>query len=54
MTTCHDTLLIRDFYDQTMLYGYFQSEFVRPAMQVSPKPVRFSMWSLFPPTNYIS
>lgn len=49
VTTGHDPLLVRTFYVQTVLCGYFHSEFTCEflTMQPSPAPVRFSVWPLF-------
>lgn len=48
MTICHDQLLVRNFYVQNTLCGYFQSEFM-PTILASPELVRFNMWPLFHP-----
>lgn len=49
VTTSHDPLLVRNFYFQTVLCGYFVSEFVGPSMLPSHELVRFIMWLHFHP-----
>ena len=51
-TTLHDSLLVRKFYVQTILRGYFKSEFVKVAMQASPELGRFSTWPPFSSTGF--
>lgn len=51
--THHDSLLVANFYVQTILRGYFQSlslyEFVRPTTRASLELVGFSTWPYFRP-----